>query len=80
VLRFVLLGPYRKEITMKKKDIQVGGKYTALVSGTVQTVRIDGESAFGGWTATNLATGRQVRIRSAQRLRSKVVAEVRHDR
>ncbi len=60
-------------IDVKKKDVEVGGKYTALVSGKVVTVRIDGVSAFGGWTATNLETRREVRIRTAQRLRSKVV-------
>jgi hypothetical protein len=32
-------------------------------------VRITGESPYGGWRGTNLATGREIRIRSAARLR-----------
>ena len=58
---------------MKKKDIEIGGKYMAKVSNRIVPVRIDGESVFGGWNATNLVTTRPVRIKSAQRLRSKYV-------
>lgn len=54
---------------MKKREIQLGGVYTAKVSGRLVRVRIDSESVHGGWNATNLATGRAVRIRSAARLR-----------
>ena len=32
-------------------------------------VRIDGENPHGGWDATNTATGKKIRIKSAQRLR-----------
>jgi len=32
-------------------------------------VRITGESPYGGWRGKNLATGREIRIRSAARLR-----------
>ena len=56
---------------MKKKDVKVGGVYVAKVSGKVVDVRIDSEHQNGGWTATNLATKKQVRIKSAQRLRGK---------
>jgi hypothetical protein len=59
---------------MKNAQIRVGGRYTALVSGTVVTVRVTGESRYGGWEARNEATGRTVRIRSAQRLRQEVTA------
>jgi len=54
---------------MKKADVKVGSVYAAKVSGKVVPVRIDAESARGGWTGTNQATGKQVRIKSAQRLR-----------
>ena len=57
---------------MKKADVSIGGRYFAKVSGNVVTVRIHSESQYGGWNATNTATGREVRIRSAQRLRGAV--------
>jgi hypothetical protein len=55
---------------MKKKDIQIGGRYLAKVSGKLTVVRIDRESRYGGWDATNVATKRSVRIKSAARLRA----------
>ena len=39
------------------------------MSGKVVQVRIDAENPHGGWDATNLATKKKVRIKSAQRLR-----------
>ena len=57
---------------MKKADIQVGSTYIAKVSGVLAKVRIIGESPYGGWRGTNLATGREIRIRSAARLRRPV--------
>ena len=54
---------------MKKDEIKVGSHYSAKVSGRMATVRIDAENARGGWDATNLRTGKKVRIKSAQRLR-----------
>lgn len=57
---------------MKKNEVEIGGTYTAKVSEKVQKVRIDGVSRHGGWDATNVATGRAVRIKSAQRLRRRV--------
>jgi len=56
-------------IAMKKAEVKVGGVYAAKVSEKVVPVRIDGESVHGGWVATNLVTRRQVRIKSARRLR-----------
>lgn len=56
---------------MKKSEIEVGQHYAAKVSGRITVVRIAGVSAFGGWNAVNVATGREVRIKSAVRLRSK---------
>jgi len=54
---------------MRKDEIEVGGCYAAKVSGRMATVRIDAENPRGGWDATNLRTGKKVRIKSAQRLR-----------
>ena len=57
---------------MKKNEVQVGGVYSAKVSDKVVEVRIDAENRHGGWDATNLATNKKVRIKSAQRLRAVV--------
>jgi hypothetical protein len=54
---------------MKKDQIKVGGLYTAKVSDKLVTVRIDSAHSSGGWNATNTATGKRIRIKSAQRLR-----------
>lgn len=57
---------------MKKADVKVGGRYYANVSGKRVEVRLDSERASGGWDATNLATGKKVLIKSAQRLQAEV--------
>jgi hypothetical protein len=54
---------------MKKRDIKVGETYLAKVSGKLVPVRITSESPHGGWNAVNTTTGREIRIRSAARLR-----------
>jgi len=54
---------------MKKNEVKVGGVYGAKVSDKVVPVRITGTSGHGGWDAVNEATGKKVRIKSAQRLR-----------
>ena len=48
----------------------VGGEYIARVSDKLTHVRVDRENPHGGWDATNLATKKAVRIKSAQRLRA----------
>lgn len=67
---------------MRKQDVIIGSVYIAKVSGKRVRVRIDSvrevpgyANYYGGttraatrWSATNLATGRTVKIRSAQRL------------
>jgi len=60
---------------MKKNEVQVGGVYTAKVSDKLVAVRIEAENRHGGWDATNLATGKKVRIKSPQRLRDEVEAD-----
>ena len=57
---------------MKAKNIQIGARYAAKVSGQVQTVKILAASPHGGWVARNTATGRDVRIKSPQRLRYEI--------
>jgi len=56
---------------MKKNEVEVGGVYSAKVSGNIVPVRIDRENPRGGWEGTNLKTKKSVRIKSAQRLRCK---------
>lgn len=57
---------------MLKRNVQIGHCYTAKISGQLTTVRIVAESSFGGWVATNIRTGRRIRIKSAQKLRGEV--------
>lgn len=54
---------------MKKNEVKVGGTYLAKVTDKVVPVRLDRDHPQGGWTGTNLVTGKTVRIKSAQRLR-----------
>ena len=59
---------------MKKDEVKVGREYLVKVSDRVVPVRIEAEHASGkGWVGMNVMTGRQVRIKSAQRLRRPVV-------
>lgn len=59
---------------MKKNEVVVGETYVAKVSGKLTRVRLTYESPYGGWVATNVATGRVIRIRSAARLRGRARA------
>ena len=56
---------------MKKNDVKIGQCYMAKVTNSVVPVRIDAERPRGGWDGKNIATGRKVLIKSAQRLRGK---------
>jgi len=57
---------------MKKADVKIGGKYYANVSGNRCEIQIDAEKPRGGWEATNLATGKKIHVKSAQRLQGEV--------
>jgi hypothetical protein len=57
---------------MKKAEVTIGGKYYANVSGNRCEIQIDAEKPRGGWDATNLATGKKIHIKSAQRLQGEV--------
>jgi len=54
---------------MKKNEIEIGSTYTAKITNRVVPVRIDATNPHGGWDATNLATKKKVRIKSAAKLR-----------
>lgn len=54
---------------MKAKDIFVGQIYLVKISGKVQQVRITKAGINGGWTAINLATSREIRLRTGARVR-----------
>ena len=54
---------------MKKSEVACGEHYIVKVSGKLATVKIVGPSPFGGWIGRNVDTGREVRLRSAARLR-----------
>ncbi len=57
---------------MKKADVKIGGKYYANVSGNRCEIQIDAQKPRGGWDATNLATGKKIHIKNAQRLQGEV--------
>ena len=57
---------------MQKQNVKVGSTYIVKVSGTLARVRLTREHPRGGWYGTNLATGREIHIRTAARLRSEV--------
>ena len=65
---------------MKLKDVQVGGRYLAKVSGQIAIVRVtelkEVPASRGRWKtiiyAVNEATGRRITVRSPQRLRRRV--------
>jgi hypothetical protein len=60
---------------MKKAEVKIGGKYYANVSGNRCEIQIDAEKPRGGWDATNLATGKKILIKIAQRLQGEVGAK-----
>lgn len=54
---------------MKKSDVVLGRRYMARVSGKLVTVVPYYKAVLGGWHATNCATGRTIRVKTAARLR-----------
>jgi hypothetical protein len=54
---------------MKKNEVEIGKSYLVKVSGKLSSVKVTGESPYGGWIGRNNVTGREVRIRTAARLR-----------
>ena len=62
-------GTFCRRHAMKKDQVKIGRLYVAKVSDKLVTVRIDSTHSGGGWNATNTATGKRLRIKSARRLR-----------
>jgi len=60
---------------MKKSEVRIGETYTVKVSGQLAPVRVTCACPYGGWTGVNTKTNREVRIRTAAKLRG--VAEGR---
>lgn len=58
---------------MLKANVLLGHVYIAKVSGKLCRVRLDRTSEYGGWWATNLETAREIRIRSAAKLRREMI-------
>jgi len=54
---------------MKAINVHVGETYEVRVSGNLARVRIVSTHPSGGWNGVNEATGREIRLRSARRLR-----------
>ena len=63
---------------MKKNEVKIGNVYIAKVSDRLTEVRIDSTNTHGGWNATNIATGKRIHVKSAQRLRRAVGGGKRH--
>jgi hypothetical protein len=61
---------------VRKADVKVGETYIAKVSGRLVKVKLVRESSFGGWDAENLFTGREIRVRTAARLRRAALSGV----
>ncbi len=57
---------------MQKQNVHIGSTYIVKVSGALAKVRLTRHVGVRGWYGTNLATGREIRIRTAARLRSEV--------
>jgi hypothetical protein len=57
---------------MKKRAVVLGQVYAVKVSGRVQPVRLIAESQYGGWVGRNEQTGREIRVRTAGKLRARL--------
>ena len=68
------------EITIRATEHTSAQVYLAKVSNQVVQVRIESGNRHGGWDGTNLTTGKKVRIKSAQRLRTETQTAKRASR
>lgn len=75
--RLMRMGVAEGKGTMRKADVVLGEVYWARVSGRVVPVKVCEAHHQGGWYGLNTETGREVRIRTAGRLRSRVVEHAR---
>ena len=60
---------------MRKNDVSVGKCYWANVAGDRVPVRIETESPHSGWIGRSIKTGREVRIKTAARLKGECEPE-----
>lgn len=60
---------------MRKNAVQLKHSYVATVSGRKTLVSIDAVNPSGGWHATNVSTGRKIRIKTAGRLTMPITPE-----
>lgn len=61
---------------MKSKDVRIGETYAVKVSGRICKVRVKrARLSGGGWIGLNTETGREVTIRTAARLRYRIVTQ-----
>jgi hypothetical protein len=54
---------------MENTNVELHKVYAAKVSGNVVPVRLDKANPHGGWDGTNMTTRKQVRVKTAGRLR-----------
>jgi len=57
---------------MKAKDVSIGKTYAVKVSERICPVTLTGPCTYGGWYGRNENTSREVRVRTAARLRFEV--------
>lgn len=60
---------------MKSKDAILGNVYIVKVSNNLVPVRLEQPSIYGGWVGRNMKTGREVRIKTAAKLRCDITNE-----
>ena len=61
---------------MKKSDVLgIGHTYIVKVSGHLVPVKLTAISPYGGWVGKNLNTGREIRIRTAAKLRRVMITD-----
>ena len=63
------------ENPIHKADVVVGETYRIRHTSGFTDIKITHVCQYGGWYATNLKTGREIRIKSAAKLRRVVTAE-----
>jgi hypothetical protein len=54
---------------MKSYEVRVGNTYEVMVSGKLAPVKLTHISLTMGWYGVNTATGREVRVKTARKLR-----------
>ncbi len=59
---------------MRKDEVRLTDMYEVKVSGILVPVRVIRNAPGGGWVGLNLVTGREVRIKTAARLRRRLNA------